>query len=132
MNTHDAHERSSEHSNPPERFAPRGPGRPRHEDGCDKTGEVRERLLDAATELAVEQGFEACGLREIAARAVVSSGMISYYFGDRQGLYEAMFRRAFDRVGERVQALIEAPERSGGDRLDGRQPDQAARTPRKI
>jgi TetR/AcrR family transcriptional regulator len=118
MNTHDAHERSSEHSNPPDRLAPRGPGRPRHEDGCDKTGEVRERLLDAATELAVEQGFEACGLREIAARAVVSSGMISYYFGDRQGLYEAMFRRAFDRVGERVQALIEDPERSGGDRLD--------------
>jgi len=74
--------------------------------------------LDAATELAVERGFEASGLREIAARAAVSSGMISYYFGDRQGLYEAMFRRAFDRVGQRVEALIQDPKRSDDDRLD--------------
>jgi len=93
--------------------------RPRSEDPSDeRAGQVRERLLDAATELAVEHGFEASGLREIAARAAVSSAMISYYFGDRQGLYEAMFQRAFDRVGERVQALIKDPSRSGGDRLD--------------
>jgi AcrR family transcriptional regulator len=44
--------------------------------------------------------------------------MISYYFGDRQGLYEAMFQRAFDRVGEQVQVLMEDPERTGTDRLD--------------
>jgi TetR/AcrR family transcriptional regulator len=101
------------------RLAPRGPGRPRSEDQPDShAGQVRERLLDAATELAVEQGFEASGLREIAARAAVSSGMISYYFGDRQGLYEAMFQRAFDRVGEKVRVLMQDPERSGGDRLD--------------
>jgi TetR/AcrR family transcriptional regulator len=113
MNTHDAREGSRGD------LAPRGPGRPRHEGTSDEAGQVRERLLDAATELTVEQGFEASGLREIAARAEVSSGMIAYYFGDRQGLYEAMFQRAFDRVGERVQALIQdGPERPGGDRLD--------------
>ena len=94
---------------------PRRPGRPRQEDDA---GAVRERLLDAATELAVEHGFEASGLREIAARAAVSSGMIAYYFGDRQGLYEAMFQRAFDRVGEQVRVLMQDPERSSGDRLD--------------
>lgn len=112
MNPHDSHETSR--ADP----APRGPGRPRLEDKTDKAGQVRERLLDAATELAVERGFEASGLREIAARAAVSSGMISYYFGDRQGLYEAMFRRAFDRVGQRVEALIQDPKRSDDDRLD--------------
>jgi AcrR family transcriptional regulator len=68
-------------------------------------------------ELASEQGFEACGLREIAARAEVSSAMIAYYFGDRRGLYEAMFRRAFDRVREKVETLMADPERTGGDRL---------------
>ncbi len=99
-------------------LTPRGPGRPRYEDKPDKAGPVRERLLDAATELAVEQGFEASGLREIAARAAVSPGMVAYYFGDRQGLYEAMFKRAFDRIGEQVQLLMRDPERSGGDRLD--------------
>jgi AcrR family transcriptional regulator len=74
-------------------------------------------LLEAAMELASEQGFEACGLREIAARAEVSSAMIAYYFGDRNGLYEAMFRRAFDRVRERVESLMSDPARTGGDRL---------------
>ncbi len=94
----------------------RRPGRPRSEQSDAKA--VRDRLLDAATELAVEQGFEACGIREIAARAEVSSGMIAYYFGDRAGLYEAMFERAIDRVAAQVRALMEDPARSDGDRLD--------------
>lgn len=79
---------------------------------------VRERLLEAATELAAAQGFETCGLREIAARARVSPAMIAYYFGDRDGLGEAIYRRAFERVSERVRSLIEAPEFARRDGLD--------------
>ena len=79
---------------------------------------MRQLLLDAATELAIEQGFDACGLREIAARAGVSTGMIAYYFGDRSGLYEAMFQRGFERVSAQVQNLLAEGESSGGDRLD--------------
>ena len=94
----------------------RRPGRPRGEAG--EGSEVAQRLLDAATELAVEQGFDACGLREIAARAEVSSGMIAYYFGDRQGLYEAMFQRAIDRVGHQVTILLGDEQRPWHDRLD--------------
>jgi len=83
----------------------RRPGRPRLEES--EGAEVRERLIDAATALAVECGFDTCGLREIAARAEVSPGMIAYYFGDRDGLHEAMFERAFDRVTAQVRALLE-------------------------
>lgn len=79
---------------------------------------VRERLLEAATELAAAQGFETCGLREIAARAHVSPAMVAYYFGDRDGLGEAIYRRAFERVSERVRTLIEAPEFARRDGLD--------------
>ncbi len=103
-------------STDPSPTSARGPGRPRHSEG--EGGEVRERLLDAVTELAVEQGFDACGLREIAARADVSSGMIAYYFGDRMGLYEAMFQRAFDRIASQVGELLKDPDRTGGDRLE--------------
>ena len=101
----------------PRDAVPRRAGRPRLEENGGDAGQVRERLLDAATELAIEQGFDASGLREIAARAAVSPGMIAYYFGDRPGLYEAMFKRAFDGVGERVRQLMLDPKRSGGDRL---------------
>jgi len=94
---------------------PRGPGRPRHSEGDQS--EVRDRLLAAATELAVNQGFDACGLREIAAQAEVSPGMISYYFGDRQGLYEAMFQRAFDRIAGQVREVMNDRSGAGGDRL---------------
>lgn len=94
----------------------RGPGRPRQ--SSSDVGDVRERLLDAATELAVEQGFETCGLREIAAQAEVSPGMIAYYFGDRDGLYEAMFQRVLDRISSQVESLLDDRERSGLDRLD--------------
>lgn len=107
---------NSRPSNKASEESPRRPGRPRSADADH--GEVAERLLDAATELAVEQGFDACGLREIAARAEVSSGMISYYFGDRQGLYEAMFQRAFDRISSKVDALMADPSIGGDDRLD--------------
>ena len=101
---------------PPTPMVSRRPGRPRGDNG--DSSEVAERLLDAATELAVEQGFDACGLREIAARAEVSSGMISYYFGDRQGLYEAMIQRALERVSARIASLIDDDARESSDRLN--------------
>jgi len=94
----------------------RRPGRPRQSEA--EGPEVRDRLIEAATALAVEHGFDACGLREIAAHAEVSPGMIAYYFGDRQGLYEAMFQRAFDRIGSQVRGLIRDPDRTGGNRLE--------------
>ncbi len=100
----------------PQTLTARGPGRPRQSE--NEKADVRERLLEAATELAVEQGFEACGLREIAARAEVSPAMISYYFGDRDGLYEAMFGRAFERISEKVAAVMADRLRSGRDRID--------------
>lgn len=100
------------------RRGPRRPGRPRAAE-LDEA-EVRERLLLAATELAAARGFETCGLREIAARARVSPAMISYYFGDREGLGEALYKRAFERVSARVRTLVDAPgfaERDGLDEL---------------
>ena len=82
---------------------PRRPGRPRGESGG---AALREALLDAATGLAIERGFDTVGLREIAQRAGASPAMISYYFGDRDGLYEALFERAFSKMAEQVEALL--------------------------
>lgn len=87
---------------------PRGPGRPRAGDVDPE--QVRERLLEAAAALAAAQGFETCGLREIAARAQVSPAMVAYYFGDRAGLAEALYRRTFERVSARVQTLVDSPD----------------------
>lgn len=53
--------------------------------------EARNRLLDAALALFAEKGFAKTSTREIAQAAQVNIASISYYFGDKQGLYKAVF-----------------------------------------
>ena len=53
--------------------------------------EARNRLLDAALALFAEKGFAKTSTREIALAAQVNVASISYYFGDKQGLYKAVF-----------------------------------------
>ena len=46
--------------------------------------------------------------------------MIAYYFGDRAGLYRAMFQRIFDQVTEQARAILgdlTDPESSAEDRI---------------
>ena len=53
--------------------------------------EARNRLLDAALALFAEKGFAKTSTREIAQAAQVNIASISYYFGDKEGLYKAVF-----------------------------------------
>ncbi|ATQ75425.1 TetR family transcriptional regulator [Massilia violaceinigra] len=51
----------------------------------------RERLLLTAIRLFAEQGFAKTSTREIALAAGTNIASISYYFGDKAGLYRAAF-----------------------------------------
>ena len=53
--------------------------------------EARMRLLDAALALFAEKGFAKTSTREIAQAAHANIASISYYFGDKEGLYRAVF-----------------------------------------
>lgn len=53
--------------------------------------EARQRLLDAALKLFADQGFAKTSTREIAQAAQVNIAAISYYFGDKAGLYRAVW-----------------------------------------
>jgi AcrR family transcriptional regulator len=53
--------------------------------------EARNRLLDAALALFADKGFAKTSTREIAQAAQANIASISYYFGDKEGLYRAMF-----------------------------------------
>jgi TetR/AcrR family transcriptional regulator, regulator of cefoperazone and chloramphenicol sensitivity len=53
--------------------------------------EARNRLLDAALALFAENGFARTSTREIALAARVNIASISYYFGDKAGLYRAVY-----------------------------------------
>lgn len=53
--------------------------------------EARNRLLDAALTLFADKGFAKTSIREIAQAAQANIASISYYFGDKNGLYRAVF-----------------------------------------
>ena len=55
------------------------------------TSDSRARLLDAALRLFAEHGFAKTSIRQIAEAASVNTALISYYFGDKKGLYRATF-----------------------------------------
>lgn len=54
--------------------------------------QARERLLLTALKLFAERGFANTSTRDIAAAAGANIGAISYYFGDKLGLYRAAFQ----------------------------------------
>ncbi len=63
------------------------PHQPVRADGID----ARRRLLDAGLRLFAEHGFEKTSVRALAQHAQVNLGAVSYYFGDKEGLYRAVF-----------------------------------------
>jgi TetR/AcrR family transcriptional regulator, regulator of cefoperazone and chloramphenicol sensitivity len=53
----------------------------------------RQRLLDEASRLFSERGFDAVTTREICAAANLNPGAIHYHFGDKDGLYREVLRQ---------------------------------------
>ncbi len=67
--------------------------------------ETRTRILDAARELAVAEGFSGFTVEKVAERAGVSRMTVYYQFGTKGDLLEALFdhlaaRGRIDRLGE--------------------------------
>ncbi len=62
-------------------------------------GDGRERILLAAIRLFGERGFAGASVRDIAAEAGVSLGLIRHHFGSKQGVREALDRWVIDRFG---------------------------------
>lgn len=73
--------------------------------------QTRHRLLYEALRLFSEQGFAKTSIRAIAQAAQVNVSAISYYFGDKEGLYRAAFFET--SCQENMQAMLapfSAPE----------------------
>jgi TetR/AcrR family transcriptional regulator len=57
---------------------------------------TRQRIVDVAVEVFAARGFRAASTRDIAARAKVSQGLITYHFGSKGELWKAAIGRIFD------------------------------------
>jgi AcrR family transcriptional regulator len=78
----------------------------------------RERLMLAGLRLFAHQGFAATSTRELAQAAGVNIAAISYYFGDKAGLYRAVF---FEPLGDPATeiAAVAGADLSLADALSG-------------
>lgn len=70
----------------------------------------REAILDAAERLFADHGYEATSLQLVGDEAGVSRATPGYFFGSKEGLYEAVFDRAFTRVEEILHAAYAAAD----------------------
>ncbi|MDP4128661.1 MAG: TetR/AcrR family transcriptional regulator [Bacteroidota bacterium] len=68
--------------------------------------EKRLQLLDTAERLFSEKGFDGTSVRDIAEEAGINTAMISYYFGSKEKLMEAIFEERSLNVREKVDLLL--------------------------
>jgi len=61
---------------------------------------ARARIRDAAIRLFGERGIEGASIRDIAAEAGVSSGLVRHHFGSKDALRAACDKYARERMGE--------------------------------
>lgn len=71
----------------------------------------RDRILQAALDVFAERGFDGASTRQIATRAGVNHGLITYYFGSKKRLWQAAVDHAFGDMQARLDAaLAQDPE----------------------
>ena len=76
------------------------------------------QIMDKALEVFAEKGFDSASVRDIAQRAEVNVAMISYYFGSKEKLMEALIEERIGNVRIRVESLIKDESLSPIDKVN--------------
>ena len=64
--------------------------------GQRRSFETRSRILEEATKIFAKKGYDACSFRMIADAAKVNHAVISYHFGKKEELWEAVLNKLYD------------------------------------
>jgi AcrR family transcriptional regulator len=70
--------------------------------------DAASRMLQAAADLFVEKGIDKVSVRELTARAGVNLAAVSYHFGSKEGLAEAVFENLSRRINAKRVADLDA------------------------
>jgi TetR/AcrR family transcriptional regulator len=84
---------------------------------------TKEKILDAAVEVFSAKGFAGGRVAEIATKAGINKQLITYYFGGKEGLYQAIGRRwrdHEDKAYTRDMVLADEIQRRIVDAADSR------------
>jgi TetR/AcrR family transcriptional regulator, regulator of cefoperazone and chloramphenicol sensitivity len=66
-------------------------------------GDTRSRLIEAATAIFAERGYQAATTREICVRARANAAAVNYHFRDKLGLYKAALKSLIGRQETRLE-----------------------------
>ncbi|MBV7264486.1 TetR/AcrR family transcriptional regulator [Photobacterium sp. WH24] len=72
----------------------------------EKQAQMMSALLDAAERLLDQKSYQSITIRELAAEAGTQSAMISYYFGNKEGLFIALLDRSGRQRQQRIQEVV--------------------------
>jgi AcrR family transcriptional regulator len=86
---------------------------------AESAAATRLALLDAAAELLDSGGLDAVTLRAVGARAGVTRGAPYRHFPDKESLLIAVGTRAWDALGDRMQALRAEPDLATAEKVRG-------------
>jgi AcrR family transcriptional regulator len=77
----------------------------------DGGGDTHSRLIEAASAIFAERGYQAATTREICVRAHANAAAVNYHFGDKLGLYKAALKSVIERqdAGVEENALSAMP-----------------------
>jgi TetR/AcrR family transcriptional regulator len=73
----------------------------------ERTEITRAKLLEAATRLFTEHGFEGVSIRDIENHAEVQRGLLAYHFQDKETLWKAMADATFNLLHEQLNPRLE-------------------------
>lgn len=68
-----------------------------------------EQILSAALELFATRGLAASRIKDIAARAGMSQGLVYHYYPSKEEIFVALIHNAFDKLNHAVVALEQMP-----------------------
>ncbi|MCD7901904.1 MAG: TetR/AcrR family transcriptional regulator [Bacteroides sp.] len=72
----------------------------------NSTSDVRQRILNAARELFVKNGYTGTSIRDIAAASDTNVAHVKYYFNSKYNLFEIIFDEAFDVLVKRTFSTL--------------------------
>ena len=77
-----------------------------------------KNILDVSQELFANLGFAGTSVRDIAKKADVNIAMISYYFGSKEKLLEAIFIRHSETVRLQLESIVQNAELSPTQKIE--------------
>ena len=70
-------------------------------------------ILDAAVELFTTKGFQATRMEDVAKKAGISKGLTYFYFKNKEDLFLALTKKAFDQFKDEFREIYRAKGKNG-------------------